>query len=57
MRHWIFTCFIEDALGNIIMKQSFFKKWQARKWGIKQITKHKKNDEWYYDIIQESEED
>ena len=57
MRHWIFTCFIEDALGNIIMKQSFFKKWQARKWGIKQITKHKKIDEWYYNIIQESEED
>lgn len=57
MKHWIFTCYIYDILDNTIMKRSFLKKWQAEKWGIKQITKHKKIEEWYYDIIQTSEDD
>ena len=57
MKHWIFTCFIEDALGNIIMKQSFLKRWQARKWGMKQIIKRRKIEEWCYEIIQTSEDD
>ena len=57
MKHWVFTCFIEDALGNVIMKQSFLKRWQAGKWGMKQIIKRGKFEEWCYEIIQTSEDD
>jgi len=57
MKHWVFTCYICDILDNTIMKRSFLKKWEAEKWGIKQIAKHKKIDEWYYDILQESVDD
>ena len=57
MKHWVFTCRIFDALDNIIMQQSFLKRWQAGKWGMKQIIKRGKLEQWFYDIIQTSEED
>lgn len=57
MKHWVFTYYICDILDNTIMKRSFLKKWEAEKWDTKQITKHKKIDEWFYDIIQTSEDD
>lgn len=56
MKQWIFICYICDKIDNVIMKRSFSKKWKAEKWAYKKITKHKKDDEWYYDIIQVSEE-
>lgn len=47
----IWRAIIKDEFGNIKHYSSeFSKKWLAEKWASKMIDKHKKLNEWFYEV-------